>query len=260
MDREVSVDSRCFTAKDRDDGLWDKIESGAWEPNTGQILAELEPGDLFIDIGAWIGWTTLIGASHGATVLAFEPDPVSRNELEENIAANPGIAVTVVPAALSNRSGERQLTAPYTLGDSMGSIVRRSRAKPGHRATVVRVDDVRGWLPEFDGARLVKIDTEGAEYQIVPAMREWLTLNGPDLMLSLHTYHLDGMIRRLPVSVRGIALRLATVVLRRRLLWLARLYPSKFVALDGVWKPLTRRELWATLARPGDIEVLLRGR
>jgi FkbM family methyltransferase len=114
-------------------------------------LSRLRKGDLFIDIGAWIGWTTLAAAAHGATVMAFEPDPASRAQLKSNIAADQRFDVTGVPIARSDKDGTVQFTAAFELGDSMGSIVRHSRNCESDRAATVQVEDVHRWLPKFEG-------------------------------------------------------------------------------------------------------------
>jgi hypothetical protein len=121
----------------------------------------------------------------------------------------------------------------------------------------VDVDDVRRWLPEFDGARLVKIDTEGAEYRILPAMRKWISEYRPDLLLSVHTYHLEGMLDRLPNQVRRASLQAATVALRTRLRWLGTVYPYHAIAVEKNWRPLSAAEFRRALNRPGEMEFFL---
>jgi len=108
--------------------FWDRFDRGLWEPQTLRKLCALTEGDLFVDIGAWIGPTALTAAVNGARVLAFEPDPVARQELEDNVKANPGVNVTVYPIALSDREGVFRLTAHDWLGDSMSSLARRRTA------------------------------------------------------------------------------------------------------------------------------------
>ena len=80
---------------------------------------------------------------------------------------------------LSNRSGRRRLPGAYELERRHGEAWPDVGAS---RAAEVPVDDLRRWLVQFDGARLVKIDTEGAEYRILPAMRKWITAYGPHLV------------------------------------------------------------------------------
>ena len=109
----------------------------------------------------------------------------------------------------------------------------------------------------FEGARLVKIDTEGAEYRILPAMRKWITAHRPDLMMSVHTYHLEGIVNRLPSRVQHASLKAATVALRSRLLWLSTIYPYIAVAVDKKWRPLSTTEFRNVLRRPGEMEFYL---
>jgi FkbM family methyltransferase len=254
---QVCIADRTFTVHESERSGWDNLATGVREPCTVEALSRLTDGDVFIDIGAYIGATALIAASHGATVVAFEPDPVASAELEANVAANPDFSVAVHRVALSDRSGTRQLTAPYVLGDSMSSIARKSRAKASNRAVEVTVDDVRKWLPEFGAARLVKMDVEGGEYRLLPAMRPWLTQQHPDLLLSLHTYHLSGVVNRLPKILRKAAWRATAVTLRARLHWLGSLYVSRQIATKEGWKPLSRQEFRQRLNQPGEFELLL---
>jgi FkbM family methyltransferase len=69
---------------------------------------ELEPGDLVFDIGAGIGWYSLLLARiapRGTTIHAFEPEPWARGLLQENTNHNRTGAVTVVGSAVGEESG-----------------------------------------------------------------------------------------------------------------------------------------------------------
>lgn len=54
------------------------LQSDAWEPETTAAIRNiLKPGDTFIDVGANIGWFTLIASrevGEKGRVIAFEPD------------------------------------------------------------------------------------------------------------------------------------------------------------------------------------------
>jgi FkbM family methyltransferase len=231
------------------------MQSGSWEPGTVQAVGQLRPGDLFVDIGAWIGGTALLAAARGATVLAFEPDPVARDEFERNIGVSGlGNRITVHPFALTNRDGRRLLTARDALGDSMSSLYRRPQAD---RSTSVEAVDVRSMLPQFEGARIVKIDIEGGEYALLPAMRPWLRKHRPDLMLSLHTYHLAPVLSPLPRGVRFVANRASAIALRGRVAWLPRIYPHRKNATAMGWEPISAARLARLAATPGQFELYL---
>jgi FkbM family methyltransferase len=220
-----------------------------------QALGQLDAGDLFVDIGAWIGPTALPAAARGARVVAFEPDPVARAELLVNIALN-GLddRITVHPVALANRSNVRNLTAQDELGDSMAALTRRSARG---RSTQVQAVDVRSLLVDFEGARLVKIDIEGGEYALLPAMYHWLQRQRPDLMLSLHTYQFDPWLSPLPPTLGRVARRTLAAVLRARVAWLMYLYRNHYVATRGGWAPIDALRFARWLAAPGESEFYL---
>lgn len=67
--------------------FWNNFSN--WEQNDLDFVTQIaEQNKIFIDIGAWIGPYTLIAASMGMKVYAFEPDKVAFQELEKNIKLN----------------------------------------------------------------------------------------------------------------------------------------------------------------------------
>jgi FkbM family methyltransferase len=76
------------------------------------LAAVLRPGDSFYDIGANIGFLTLIGSrlvGQGGTVVAFEPLAENIQQLRKNIGLNRLENVRVEPVALSSTSGSSLL-------------------------------------------------------------------------------------------------------------------------------------------------------
>ena len=58
---------------------------GNWEPyHTSYVRSHLKAGDGFVDVGANIGWFTVLAGSLGAKVVAFEPLPSIFAELQAN--------------------------------------------------------------------------------------------------------------------------------------------------------------------------------
>ena len=67
--------------------FWNNFSN--WEQNDLDFFSQIaEENKIFIDIGAWIGPYTLIAASMGMKVYAFEPDKVAFQELKKNIELN----------------------------------------------------------------------------------------------------------------------------------------------------------------------------
>jgi FkbM family methyltransferase len=144
---------------------------GVYEPLTTDLVrAELRPGDVVLDIGANIGYYTLIfakGVGPAGRVVAFEPEPGNFNLLEENVAANAYHNVTLARLAVSDRAGRARL---YLDADNAGDC--RMYDSHDHRPAVdvetVRLDDHLAWLDRID---LIKMDIQGAEPAALRGMR-----------------------------------------------------------------------------------------
>ena len=166
--------------------FWQSLASGSWEPDTvAAIRSLIYPGRVFWDVGAWIGPTALLALARGATVVAFEPDPVALRSLAKNMAANPDLRgrLTVVPAALAQADGKQALRTQTELGDSMSSLTGR-----GPEGPAVKTLSFVGALPIYGLPResVVKIDIEGGEFLL--GRETWLALKEKDTTLILSTH------------------------------------------------------------------------
>lgn len=157
------------------------IDSCTYEPNLGAVMtALLDPGSVFFDVGANIGYHTLGAAATGARVYAFEPVTRLRQRLAGNLRLN-GLErrVTVSNLALSNRSGSADFFLAKRRDDGSHSLISGVEAQSVERITVqtVRLDDfVRAQADSRPS--VVKIDVEGAEA---------LVLDGASVLLSSET-------------------------------------------------------------------------
>jgi FkbM family methyltransferase len=127
-------------------------------------------GELFIDVGANQGGWSLVLAGRGASVIALEPVPVTRERLEANVARNPVAVrerVRIVPAGL----GERNEMAWFTVHlDSTNHQTGEGTDGSGTRVQLRRMDDVLS----CERPCLIKIDVEGAELNVLRAAGDTL--------------------------------------------------------------------------------------
>lgn len=144
---------------------------GVYEPGTTWLLKRLiKPGMVVVDIGAHIGYFTLLAArlvGSGGRVFALEPDPRNYVLLTQNISRNGGINVTPVPKAVSNRCGE---TSFFMADDScLSSLWNRPQSR---RQVEVDTTTLDGFIKDSGVAQidLVRMDTEGAEMAILQGM------------------------------------------------------------------------------------------
>jgi FkbM family methyltransferase len=152
----VSPGDRSLGARLRRRGVWSEAE-------TELVKRELRPGMTVLDIGANIGYFTLLFArlvGPSGRVHAFEPEPENLELLRWNVEHNGYRNVTVVPAAVSRRRGVQEL---FKSGNNFGD--HRLAHGAGGRASVrVEVITLDGWLADA-GAKVdfVKMDIQGAE-------------------------------------------------------------------------------------------------
>jgi FkbM family methyltransferase len=260
------------------DSFWDRVESGSWEPETFDAMHQIvSPGDKVIDVGAWIGITALYAASLGGDVIAYEPDPEAVAEMQVNLALNEGFSVSLKPVALSTESGVAQLMSE-SLGNSMSSLVRNT----GGLADSVEVEcRAIGKEAEehFAGVRLVKLDVEGHEFELLPPMMRALRSGSfrGDLLLSTHVYPtIEKSMERLAGSrgtsslsyrlLRPAVIRFALPLLmfRRnlRLFWSVRGAASAQISgiSGGVWETFSLKRRIRFVIQPRNRELWLRWR
>ncbi|MGC4081741.1 MAG: FkbM family methyltransferase [Vicinamibacterales bacterium] len=165
--------------------------TGEYEPaTTALIRSRLAPGDTFVDVGANIGYFTVVGArAVGRTghVVSFEPVPAVRSALAANLALNGIRDVDVRTEALSSGEGE---TAIFTGPSSDTGLASLRPLSDGGTLTVrkCRFDDI---VDRRRRVRLVKIDVEGAETEVLEGMVETLERDHPDLIVEIT----DGYLR-----------------------------------------------------------------
>ena len=213
--RKVRRGSLELLVADTHREFWDKFEDEAWEPETLAVFEHyLTPSTVHLDIGAWIGPTVLFAASKAARVLAFEPDPVAFASLRYAVDANPHLSpVELYPVAIAGSSGHLTLGSKSNPGDSMSSIL-FSDGPVKWNVKASRIEDFEHSWPA-DAPVFMKIDIEGGEYELLPALADFIRRRRPTIHLSLHGKFFLGDKLHASLPVRTLAeLRLFAKFLR----------------------------------------------
>lgn len=129
---------------------------------TELVKAYLQPGDVFVDVGANIGYYTLLaGARVGTTgrVLAFEPYAPVRERLLRNIALNQLNNIEVIASCVGSSTGRIFLAAPQLASNAGTATMQDSFSAGSVEVGVVRLDEAMAGR----GAALIKVDVEGHE-------------------------------------------------------------------------------------------------
>jgi FkbM family methyltransferase len=150
-------------------------------------LRYLRPGDAFIDVGANIGFYSLLASSvnAGAPVLAYEPHPVASGLLRENANLNSFGNIRVREVAAGSAADTARLTSD--LGERNRIVAAADRDDRSVQVRVVMLDDELIELGiDPASVALVKIDTEGFEANVLKGARRLLDARpGPVWMVEL---------------------------------------------------------------------------
>lgn len=157
-------------------GIYEKFE-------TELFLSAVEPGMVIADVGANIGYHTLLAAmaTEGeGRVFAFEPEPVNFALLVRNVELNEYPNVTAVQRAVSNEAGEALLFrdesnwGAHSLSD--GNVSEEDTL----RVETVTLD---GYFEQagVDRIDVLKLDVQGAEGLALEGARR--VLQSPDILV-----------------------------------------------------------------------------
>ena len=153
------------------------MSMGRYEPRTTQLFKEiLQPGMVVIDIGAHVGYYTLIAAKQVSTTgrfYAFEPDQDNHSLLLKNIELNGYDNVTVTNKAVSDRVGRSEL---FLTNLDSGRHSMYHHGLPERGSVSIDTTTVDSFLEseKWPTVDVVKIDVEGAEVTVLTGMAELL--------------------------------------------------------------------------------------
>ncbi len=145
---------------------------GLWEPNLSAWMEErLLPGDVFIDVGANIGYFTMLAANRvgpSGRVVAIEAMPAIFQHLAAHVAANSLVNTRLINEAAVGPGEPREAFMYWGDAGNVGSsgLVRQA-TQP--QSVKVAAGSLRRILTpeELRRARLIKVDVEGVEARTI---------------------------------------------------------------------------------------------
>lgn len=180
--KKNNIKFKAYSQEIIDDVMnWNFWQDGfsTWEPETFNIFdIFLNKEKDFLDIGAWVGPTSIYSSFLSKNVISVEPDPVAFNFLSKNILLNNIDNIYLLNKACSIDK-EVFIDPKYCLGSSMTIVVENESA------TSIKVDGITlDDLLKLGDFSLIKMDIEGYEEIIIPNFIDNI-LNIP-LFLSIH--------------------------------------------------------------------------
>jgi FkbM family methyltransferase len=162
------------------------IAHGAYEPGIARTLAKIvRPGDVFLDVGANIGHHSLVAASGGAIVHAFEPLPRLAERLRENFQFNhieDRLVLNVMAVGAAGVAGAVLYEATRA-DDGSHSIIAGVPAE-SHRSLQVNMTALDSYVSKKNlTPALIKIDVEGYEARVLDGSARLLAGDAPPFVI-----------------------------------------------------------------------------
>jgi FkbM family methyltransferase len=214
----MHVDARSFIERDL-------LLFGAFERELHDFIAStLCEGAVFLDVGANVGCYSLQAASlagPAGRIFSFEPSPPVLERLRRNVDLNGFSNITPCGCALGGASARRLLyleTGNEGYSNAIASLHPSGWHGSRDNTREIQVRTMDEWFQESGLPRLdlVKIDVEGAEFEVLEGARQTLASHQPTIAMEVceHTYAAAG---RHPAMLSGFfdALRYKTERLDR---------------------------------------------
>lgn len=152
--------------------------SRIWEPNVTYWIEKLSEGGIFLDVGANIGYCSLVASKKYSKIYAFEPILENYNLLEKSLEDNNIQIVEVIKKCVGN-SESLELTA---FVDNMGgtrNVENTKKQNVSHMNVhsknmyeVIKLDNFTDCIGNID---LMKVDVEGHELEVLEGFAKNIT-------------------------------------------------------------------------------------
>lgn len=192
---DTEIGDMLFHADDKVMTPWVR-EHRVWEPGeTAFLRRTLQPGQVFVDCGANVGWHAVLGAQlvgPAGLVVAIEPEPRNLALLRANLWRHAPANTKVVPAAAGASRGliELQLDEDNRGDHQTHPVGHGLPDRAARLVPMVRLDEVLGDTP----VDMVKIDAQGFDHEVFAGLHGTLAASpAPTLMIE---FWLEGMEQR----------------------------------------------------------------
>jgi FkbM family methyltransferase len=166
-----------------------ELALGTYEVPIQEIFTQnLKEGDTFYDIGANVGFFSIIAAKlvgNTGKVYAFEPGEGNANSIRHNAQLNNFSQIEVIPKAVSHTSGSGQLLlAKYSGGHALATADAPPDLAGEVAVDLVSIDDLIA-QNKIEPPNFVKVDVEGAELDVLKGMTETIKTYQPTVIYEI---------------------------------------------------------------------------
>lgn len=172
------------------------MQNGNFEPDEVELFKKIfSTSDIFVDVGANIGFYGCLAKSSGKHVIAIEPLPRNLEYLLANVRSNNWDDFEIYPVGLSEQPGQAILYGASSTGASLIGSWAGSSKRFKRTIVLSTLDSIIG--NRFNDKKLfIKIDVEGMEYSVLLGGMETASRNIKPtwvLEICLNEFHPDGI-------------------------------------------------------------------
>ena len=167
---------------------------------TRMILSYLKPGMTFLDVGANVGYYTLMAAwlvGSDGSVHSFEPTPETYKILQSNAAKKPNVRLNECAVSYESGTIRFNVYGAHLMGsNSKFETILDSSQRPNiepvsYEVAATTIDQYvieNGVRPNF-----IKIDAEHSEYDIIQGMHDTLHRHHPVISVEVGDINIKGI-------------------------------------------------------------------
>jgi FkbM family methyltransferase len=179
--------------RDSDENLvfW-KDKYLTWDPQVHDVMDRfLRTDKVFLDIGGWIGTTSLYGSALSRHVYVIEADPLSMKDLAYNCSLN-ARNVTLIERAITNVAdsavwfGKNSFCRGAALNDSTSQVYDEESDGCVRVQTITLAGVLDAYSIRPDEISLVKVDIEGGEECILEDLYRFHVEHNVPMLIAVH--------------------------------------------------------------------------
>jgi FkbM family methyltransferase len=155
---------------------------GLFESKWVHIAKEYVAGKVFIDVGAYIGDYPLALFKHAKSIYAFEPEKNNYEKMLYYIKHNHITNIKAVKAALASHKGKIKIYTSKNKGWHSMTIPYQDGSE---QVRALTLDDYVA-KNKIHNIGLIKIDVEGAEFEVLSGSLETLIHHRPTLLIEFN--------------------------------------------------------------------------
>ena len=154
------------------------------------LVRSLREGGIFFDVGAHIGYSSLIAAravGPRGEVFAFEADSENARRIGEHVRRNGLSQIRVLPLAVWSRSGAVVFEqAGRQSSRNTGAVARAEAAAANGERIEVQAVTLDDFAERHRPPTLVKVDVEGGEAEVLRGAERIFSEARPGLLCEVH--------------------------------------------------------------------------